>query len=302
MDPFEKLMNMKTDSTIEMMGECIKRKIGVYCCDAGDLFLKKGITHSLAAKVSMKNKKPSSSKPTDLSLDDFNLVLMRKEPPYDVNFHHVTMLLERTKTKVINSPFGLRNSNEKLMAFNFPSIIPETIVTKNEEHIKSFIKKHRKAVIKPVNMYDGIDVFLLTQKDPELYRKINTVINQGQDYGIVQEFIDSVYESDRRILVLDGKPLGVIKRIPKKGDFRANMAIGGTPTKTKITKNDLNIIKTAHPYLKKQGLDFVGFDIVEGKLLEINVTCPTGLVQLKVLYGKNVTKDVIDFYIKKSKS
>jgi len=297
-DPIEKL-NLKADSTIEIMNEC--SGIEIFYCETKDLFFNNDKVYSNSTLIEVNAKKIKKIKKEENVLDFFDLILMRKEPPYDLNYHYVTMLLEKTKTKVINSSHGLRTANEKLVILNFPNIIPPTLVTKEEERILDFVEKHGKSVIKPIHLFGGQNVFILDKSDKSMKKKINKIIKNEEDYAIVQKFMDSVYEGDKRIFLLNGEPLGGIIRVPQKGDFRANMVIGGIPKKYKITKEDEKIIKIIKPYLIENGLVLAGIDIIENKLIEINVTCPTGLVPIKELDKKNITKEIVDYLKKESK-
>lgn len=299
-DPIKNL-NFKTDSTIEIMEECSKHNIEIYFCETNNLFFDHDKVYVDATSIKINNKVYKKIKTQKNELDYFDLILMRKEPPYDLNYHYATMLLDKTKTKVINNPQGLRNANEKLVILNFPSIIPATIVTKEEKRILDFVNKHGKAVIKPIHLFGGKNVFILNKKDKGIKKLIHKIIDKEKNYAILQKFYDEVYRGDKRIFLLDGKPLGGIIRIPKKGDFRANMLIGGKPKKYTIKKEDKKIIKTIKPYLVNQGLALVGIDIIKDKLIEINVTCPTGLVPIKELDKKNITKEIVDYLIKEAK-
>jgi len=280
-DPIEKL-KINTDSTLEIMKECKKSGMDTYYCS--NVFWENGV-FGLATEVEILEKTYTAKKAVKMNLDNFDLVLMRKEPPYDLTFHYITLLLDRTKTKVINSPHGLRDANEKLVILNFPDIIPNTIVTNDQNEMKDFISKH-KTVIKPIHLFGGMDVKLLENAS-------DLEVNEGE-YYILQEFLKDVYEGDKRIILLNGNPLGAINRTPKKGDFRSNMMVGGTPTAVDINDKDRKVIDRIKPYLIENGLVLVGIDVIGDKLLEINVTCPTGIVQIKEK-EKNITKRIVEY-------
>lgn len=299
-DPIEKL-NLETDSTVEIMNECAKKNIKIYYCETRNLIFDGKRAYADSTLIKINNKEYHKIKSREKELDFFDLILMRKEPPYDLNYHYATMLLDKTKAKVVNSPQGLREANEKLVILNFPSIIPPTMVTKEEKRIIGFVKKHGKAVIKPIHLFGGKEVYILNKKEKNIRKKINKIIKNGKDFAIVQEFIDEIYRGDKRIFLLNGKPLGGIVRVPKKGEFRANMAIGGKPVRYKLKKEDYKIIKTIRPYLVKHGLVLAGIDIIRDKLIEINVTCPTGLVPIKNLDKKDITKEIVDYLVKEAK-
>lgn len=292
-DPLENL-KPETDSTIEIMAECAKEGIEQHICETKDLYFRKDRVYSRASQVSMEGKDIKPERPAERELDFFDLILMRKEPPYDLNYHYATMLLEKTKARVINNPQGLRNANEKLVILNFPSVIPPTLVTKEERCILDFVEEHGKAVIKPIHLFGGKDVYLLGKDSDDLHQNIQKIIKDETDYALVQQFKPEVMQGDRRIFLLDGEPLGAIIRRPKQGDFRANMAVGGTPEKTELTESDNKIIETIKPYLRKEGLALAGIDIIGDMLIEINVTCPTGLVPIRQFAEENTTRKIVD--------
>ncbi|MFH1848689.1 MAG: glutathione synthase [archaeon] len=290
-DPIDGL-NHKSDSSIEIMRESGKRGIKTYFCT--DL----GHDRTLFADafpVEIRDNGYRVGKGQRLPVDSFDLVLMRKEPPYDLHYHHMTLLLQHTKAPVVNSSQGLRNANEKLVALNFPDLIPRTLVSQDMSAITAFIKKYEKAVIKPVDLFGGKNVFLLEHSTEHNRDRIETVTMGGSQYAIVQEFMEDVFQGDKRILLLNGEPLGAIRRIPGTGEFRANMAIGGTPKKTALTGSDLRIISRIRPYLIKEGLYFAGIDVIGDRLIEINVTCPTGIIPIKEINKKNITSSIVDF-------
>jgi glutathione synthase len=299
-DPIERL-NLDVDSTIEMMDECAKNNIGIYYCETKNLFFEDKKVYAQSTLLNVNNKHFEKIKNGKFGLDFFDLILMRKEPPYDLNYHYATMLLEKTKAKVVNSPNGLRTANEKLVILNFPSIIPPTVVTKEEKRIIEFVEKYGKAVIKPIHLFGGKCVSILEKNDKQLKNKINKIIDEEKNYAIVQKFMDEIYKGDKRIFLLNGEPLGGVVRVPKKGDFRANLVIGGTPKKYTLNKDDKKIIKTIKPYLIEHGLYLAGIDIIKDKLIEINVTCPTGLVPIRKLDKKNITKDIVEFLVGEAK-
>lgn len=297
MDPIESL-NFKTDTTLEIMRGCKKAGIKTYCCtDQGIFHDQETKAHTKEVRVSQGFEVLSGS---TMPLAGFDRVLMRMEPPYDINYHHTTLLLENAKTRIINSPRGLLHANEKLVILNFPNVIPNTLVTKSEKKILAFLDKHQEIVIKPIHLFGGKNVQKIVVNDTKSKEKIQSIINQGRDFAICQEYIKGVVQGDKRVLILGGSILGAFLRVPLKGEFRANMALGGKIESCKLSSKDKEVIDSIIPYLKKEGLDFVGADLIEGKLIEINVTCPTGLVALNELTGVDNTKRVVD-YLKNAK-
>ncbi len=292
-DPIENL-KLESDSTIEIMQECASSGIDVFYCELGGLYFLNNSVHAQSTQLKLVNKGYTKIKKIDESLDFFDCILMRKEPPYDLTYHYATMLLEKTKVPVINRPQGLRDANEKLIILNFLDLTPKTIVTQDKERLLNFVKVNEKIVLKPIDLFGGRGVIALEKTDPSLKKKINDSIKKN-GYVIAQEFIGSVYQGDKRIIVLNGEPIGAIIRIPKKGDFRANLALGGTPKPYMISQTDKKAIKKIAPYLKSHGLDLVGVDMIGDKLIEINVTCPTGLVPIKRYGQQNITRKIVEF-------
>ena len=296
-----KKLKPQTDSTIDIMQECVNDGLEAYFCHLKDLLFAKGAVQVSATHATIANKKIKQKGTIQKSLDFFDLIFMRKEPPYDLNYHYATMLLEKSNTPVFNSPQGLRNANEKLSILNFPNIIPKTLVSRDVKKIDEFLEENKNIIIKPIHLFGGKGLMVLNSKDSKAIGKIRNMTKAGADYVLVQEFLPEIKNGDKRILLLNGESLGGIRRIPKKGSFKANLAQGGTPLKLDLQAQDHSIIQAIKPYLQKQGLVFVGIDIIGDKLIEINVTCPTGLVQLRKLDKKNVTKAIVEFMKSKAR-
>lgn len=269
-------LNPDTDSTLEIMRECREQEIETLYCDASGLHFREGLFADCRSWGDEELER--------IKVDDLDLVMMRLEPPYDMGYHFVTLLLDQTSTPVVNSPRGLRDANEKLSILNFPDLIPPTLVTKEKEEIRRFIGEHKKVVVKPIDRFGGDGVRLVQSIDQ---------IGVLEEHIILQKFLTQAYEGDKRILVLDGDFLGAFRRVPKD-DFRANMALGGVPKKADLTDEDKRIIAGVRDYLREKGLHFAGLDVIDGMLLEINVTCPTGILPVNRLYDTNITKKIVD--------
>jgi len=238
------------------------------------------------------------SEPEDMDLVDVDAVFIRKDPPFTDAYLWLTLVLDHLegRTLVVNNPRGLREANEKLYAHHFPEIVPPTIMTSHKDEILRFLGDvGGKAVIKPIDGHGGEGVFLLTQADPNLNGLIETVTHLGARNAIVQTLIPEVYrEGDKRILLVDGELLGVVGRIPSKGDLRSNVHAGGSAAAAKLTNADRKIIETIGPRLVADKLFFVGLDVIGGQLIEVNVTSPTLLQQMSRLCGENLSATVID--------
>ncbi|UJR85179.1 glutathione synthase [Sandaracinus amylolyticus] len=241
----------------------------------------------------------------DVWIDDVDAVLVRKDPPFDANYLWGCHLLEhvRGKTLVVNDPRALRDANEKLYATHFPSLMPATLVSNDKARIKRFVSEvGGRAVLKPLSGAGGESVFLLAEGDLNVNAIIETVTLDGKRVAMVQEFLPKVTEGDKRILLLDGEPLGAILRVPQRGDVRSNIHVGGTVEKTALDANDRAICAEVGPRCKKDGLYFVGLDVIGGKLTEVNVTSPTGIQQMSRLSGQDLSGRVIEWLEQRSAS
>ncbi|MFH1409662.1 MAG: glutathione synthase [Nanoarchaeota archaeon] len=286
-DPIENL-HPDTDTTLAIMEEAKKQGIAVWYCTIRELGFANN-TYALAREYRVDEVR-------EIPLDDYHLIFMRKEPPYDLNFHYATQLLSLTKTKVVNNAKALRDFNEKLMILNFPEIIPPTLVSADNAQIKEFLQKHRTGIIKALDSYQGKWVKKVSIDDPDLDQHLGTCTKKGTTQIMIQEFLPAVEKGDKRVLILGGKAIGAVNRMPKEGDYLANFGQGGIGEKTGITEKDQEIIGTLAPFFKKQGILFAGIDIIDGFLTEINITCPTGLVQINNLEEKRLEKDVVEYF------
>ena len=236
--------------------------------------------------------------PEDIDLSDVDAVFIRKDPPFTDAYLWLTLVLDHLEgsTLVVNSPRGLREANEKLYAHHFPEVVPPTIMTSHKDEILRFLSDvGGKGVIKPIDGHGGEGVFLLSQGDTNLNALIEGVTHLGSRNAIVQALIPEVYdEGDKRILLIDGELLGVVGRIPSKGDLRSNIHVGGSATTAALSDADRTIIETIRPRLVADQLFFVGLDVIGGKLIEVNVTSPTLIQQMSRLCGQNLATPVIE--------
>ncbi len=236
--------------------------------------------------------------PEDVDLADVDAVFIRKDPPFTDAYLWLTLVLDHLEgsTLVVNSPRGLREANEKLYAHHFPEVVPPTIMTSHKDEILRFVSDvGGKAVIKPIDGHGGEGVFLLSNGDNNLNGLIEAVTHLGRRNAIVQALIPEVYdEGDKRILLVDGDLLGVVGRVPSKGDLRSNVHVGGSTTPAELSDADQKIIDAIRPRLLADQLFFVGLDVIGGKLIEVNVTSPTLIQQMSRLLGENLSAKVID--------
>ncbi|MEM8613167.1 MAG: glutathione synthase [Cyanobacteria bacterium P01_H01_bin.105] len=236
------------------------------------------------------------------SLETMDAVFMRTDPPVTVPYLYATYILDyidSTKTKVINSPQGIRAANEKMYALQFTQAIPETIVSQDKIVIRKMVERcGGKAVLKPLGGKGGEGILFLSNDDPNFNSMIEISTRQGQEPVMVQTYLSAAKDGDKRIILLDGEPLGAVNRIPTGKEFRGNMAVGGRSAKVDITERELEICQQLAPTLQRDGLIFVGIDIIGGYLTEVNVTSPTGIREIDRLNQVKIGNQVIEWLTK----
>jgi len=234
--------------------------------------------------------------PTFQPLETMDAVFMRTDPPVDTAYLYATYILDYvdpTKTKVINSPSGIRAANEKMYALQFTEAIPETIVTQEKRVILQFLAQNGTAVLKPLGGKAGEGILFLQSGDRNLNSMIEISTQQGNLPIMVQAYLPQAKDGDKRIILLDGEPIGAVNRIPTGNEFRGNMAVGGRSAQTDITDREIEICTQLAPTLQKDGLFFVGIDVIGGYLTEVNVTSPTGIREVDRLNNTQLAVQVI---------
>ena len=300
-DPIKKI-NVGTDTTLLLALEAQKRGYKIYYYETKNLSYYNKIVYALAKEVKFnKNKKKfysiKSSKILDLSKVKF--ILMRQNPPFNMDYITATFLLERVskKTKVINNPYSVRNMPEKLCSIDFLNLMPPTLFTKNFKEIEKFKKKHKKIVIKPTHGYGGKNILFINKN--LIKKKINKYIKKHEQI-MIQKFIPQIKYGDKRIFIIGGVIKGAIKRIPKKNSIISNLAQGGKAIKTTLTSKETKIANTVAKKLKKNNIIFAGIDLISNYLTgDINITSPTGLTNFKDLNGKDLSIDFWNYLEKK---
>lgn len=300
MDPVSTVI-VDEDTSFALMLEAQARGHRVDHCLASDIGLR---GRRVVARVRQATMQLDPDEPIrlgaaeDIDLLDVEAVFIRKDPPFTDAYLWLTLVLDHLEghTLVVNNPRGLREANEKLYAHHFPEIVPSTIMTSHKDEVLQFLNDvGGKAVIKPIDGHGGEGVFLLSQGDSNLNGLIESVTHLGSRNAIVQALIPEVYdEGDKRILLVDGELLGVVGRVPAKGDLRSNVHVGGSAAPAEVSDADRKIIETIAPRLRADGLFFVGLDVIGGKLIEVNVTSPTLIQQMSRLSGENLSAIVID--------
>jgi len=229
---------------------------------------------------------------------------MRKDPPVDTNFIMSTLVLDRVDAErvvMVNRPQTLRDWNEKLAALFFPDLMPPTLVSADRARLRAFVEEVEHAVVKPLNGAGGFGILRVGRGDMNLGSAIDLLTNEGRTMIEAQAFIASVSEGDRRIILLDGEPIGVVNRRPKQGDLRANLHVGGLAEKAVLSHRDREICAAIGPELRRRGLIFVGIDVIGGYLTEINVTSPTGIQEIDHFDGACLEALILDWIEKKAR-
>ncbi len=305
MDPIEKI-DIDKDTTFVLMLEAQNRGHELYYMELDDLSARGATPEGHFRPVHVARAKPHYrfEQPGAGPLEEFDVVLMRKDPPFDMKFFfatHLLSLVDERRCLVVNHPRGLREANEKLYALNFPDLIPPTLVDSNMERLKEFMKEQGgEMVIKPLDGCGGSGVFYLNQKDRNTNSLLETATQNGRNPIMAQRYIPEVRRGDKRIVVLDGEPLGAILRVPRDDETRSNIHVGGKVVKSEVTARDREICRVMAPALKKLGLYFVGLDVIGDYLTEVNVTSPTCVQEINALNKVRLEKQVIDFIEKET--
>jgi glutathione synthase len=236
-------------------------------------------------------------------LENFEIVFIRQIPPFNQQYLTITYLIETLKrTLILNDPRSIRDVTEKLSILNFKDYIPDTMVSSNANEIKDFIERHNVAILKPLYDCAGQGVIKIEYNTQNIEKAIEAIVEE-QGYIMLQEYLPNIRDfGDKRVMFLDGEVLGVINRKAKPGEFRVNMIVGGKSYKTSLTQEEQKLCDEVGKFLKDKNLFLVGIDIIDEKLIEINVTSPTGLVAIKNLYGTDVGKIIVDKIETKVKS
>ena len=232
---------------------------------------------------------------------DIDVILMRQDPPFDMSYITATHILEHVHphTLVINNPTNVRNTPEKLFVTHFENVMPPTLITSDEEEILGFRKEFRDIIVKPLFGNGGAGVFHIKPDDENLSSLIELHKTFYREPLMIQEYVPAVRQGDKRIILIDGKPVGAVNRVPAKGEARSNMHVGGKPMKCELTGRDREICEIIGPSLKEKGLLFVGIDVIGNYFTEINVTSPTGIQELSRFEDTNIASVIWDAIEKK---
>lgn len=298
MDPIEKI-NITGDSTFALMLEASARTHELFYFTPDTLALQDGVVTARVASVDVRDVKGDHVTIREFSrvdLSTMDVILLRQDPPFDMAYITTTHLLERLhpKTCVVNHPAAVRNAPEKILVTEFPDLMPPTLITRDRATIEEFRKAHGDVVMKPLYGNGGAAVFKVAERDPNFGSLFDMFSVTFREPWVVQRFLPKVVEGDKRIILVDGEALGAVNRVPSGDDIRSNMVRGGAAETTQLTKREREICERIGPTLKKQGLIFVGIDVIDGHLTEINVTSPTGLRAIKRLGGPDLAASIWD--------
>ena len=293
MDPIEGI-NIEGDTTFLMMETAQARGHSLFVYLAETLAMDEGRVFARGRDVTVQRVSGGHARlgqPRKVELTEFDVILLRQDPPFDMHYIDTTFFLEvvHPKTLVVNNPVEVRNAPEKLFVTKFPGLQPPTLITWDREAVLDFRARHGDIVMKPLNGRGGSGVTRHLTDDPNLDTMLELHAELGREPIIVQKFLPSVTRGDKRILMIDGEPVGAINRIPAKGQIRSNLAVGGEAQPVELNARDREICAAIGPELKARGLIFVGIDVIGEYLTEINVTSPTGAVALKRFTGVDAT-------------
>lgn len=298
MDAIETIKTYK-DSTFAMLLTAQKRGHRLYYFQQADLFVQQGVAMVTAQEIEVYDRPEDYvrlSPAQTFTLPDLDVILMRKDPPFDMEYIYTTYILEmaeRQGTLVVNPPNALRQVNEKFFISYFPELSPRTLITRNIQRIKTFIMEEQQAVIKPMDGMGGMGIFKLSANDCNT-NAILEAMGNGERTLMAQTFLPKVSTGDKRILLVDGEaPEHSLARLPQQGEFRANLAVGGKGVVEKLTKREKEVCAAVKPKIQELGLMFVGLDVIDGRITEINVTSPTCIREIAAATGEDIAERLL---------
>jgi glutathione synthase len=306
MDPIESIKAYK-DSSLAMLLEAKSRGWEIYYMQMGDLYMLSGKAMANCKRLDVfddnKNWFVYKSDNHMIELSSLNVILMRKDPPFDMQYIYATYMLEYAEkqgTLIVNKAQSLRDANEKMFTLGFEHCIVSTLVTRKSAQIKEFVQAHQDVIIKPLDGMGGSSIFKMKVSDPNSNVIIETLTQFETEFAMVQQFIPEITAGDKRILIVDGVPVDyALARIPAPGENRGNLAAGGTGKGIKLSKRDYWLCEQIKPVLEEKGLLFVGLDVIGDYITEINVTSPTCIRELDKQYNLNIAGLLMDAIEKK---
>jgi glutathione synthase len=300
MDPITQIKVQK-DSTFAMLLEAQRRNWPLWYMEQRDLTLRDGRCIAHVSAIELRDDPDdwfTLGESRTQPLDDLDVILMRKDPPFDMQYVHTTYLLEQAAARgslVVNRPSALRDANEKLYTAWFPDVCPPTLVSSRHDEFVDFIDCQGDVIMKPLDGMGGASIFRVRADDPNRNVIIETLTENETRFTMAQRFIPEIQDGDKRILVIDGKPVPyALARIPRAGENRGNLAVGGRGVGVALSDKDRKIVDTVAPRLREEGILFAGLDVIGDFLTEVNVTSPTCIRELDQLYGLNISAILMD--------
>ncbi len=299
MDPIESI-NPKKDSTLAMLLAAQGRGWRPWILGLGDLRMVDGRAFGRMRAVRVRDdpeKWFEFEEQRNDALDSLDVILMRKDPPFDMEYVYATYLLERAEAAgvvVVNRPQSLRDANEKAFTAWFSDCTPPTMVTRSQDDVRDFLGQHQDIIVKPLDGMGGTSIFRVAAGDPNVGVILETLSGHGSRYFMAQQYLPEIAAGDKRILLIDGRPVPYcLARVPAKGETRGNLAAGATGEGRELSERDLWICERVAPKLREKGLTFVGLDVIGSYLTEVNVTSPTCIRELNRIYGLNIADDLM---------
>ena len=300
MDPIAKIKPEK-DTSFAMMLEAQHRGATLIYLELKDLYIDNGVPKAIGYPVTVRDQAQdfyTLGEEQQYLLGELDVILMRKDPPFDSEFLYATHILdlaERVGALVVNKPQSLRDFNEKLFTAYFPELIPDTLVTRNAALVRQFHAKHKDVICKPLDGMGGASIFRIKEDGTNLGVIIETLTSNGQSQMMVQAYLPAIKEGDKRVLIVNGKVMPYcLARLPSAGETRGNLAAGGTGRPQPISDSDRALAETIAPVLVERGLMFVGLDVIGDRITEINVTSPTCVREIERAYDINITGELFD--------
>jgi len=299
MDPIGSI-NIKKDSTFEMIWQAQQRDWQVEYFEMGDLSIENGIALGSARRLTAYQDAEhwfDLGEAKQVKLGDLDAILMRKDPPFDMEFVYSTYILElaeRQGALVVNSPASLRDCNEKAYCAWFPELCPDTTITRSADQIRAFLAQHNDIILKPLDGMGGASIFRVQAGSPNIGVIIETLTDHGQRFAMAQRYIPEITDGDKRILMVNGEPVQyVLARIPAKGETRGNLAAGASGVAQPLSDENRKLAETVGPELRKRNIMFAGLDVIGNHLTEINVTSPTCIKEINTEFGTNIALDLL---------
>ena len=289
------------DSSLAMLQAAQQRGWSLYYMEMGDLYSRDGVAMAQMRPLQVFDDTQrwyELESSETVALHTLDVILMRKDPPFDMEYIYATYLLEMAESRgslIVNRPSSLRDANEKVFTTHFPQCTTPTLISRQEKLLRAFVAEHDEVILKPLEGMGGASIFKVSSNDPNTSVILETLTEHGSRYAMAQRFIPEISEGDKRILLIDGEPVPyALARVPASGELRGNLAAGGTGVGVELSERDHWICAQVAPKLREMGLIFVGIDVIGDYLTEINVTSPTCIRELDTLYGLDIAGQLMD--------